>query len=127
MNYCESCTLCCKFMGVEELEKPRNTWCKHCNIGVGCNIYETRPESCRIYECVWFKTQSLDKPISPALRPDKSRVVIGTDNNGEDLILYVSREQPDAWKQKRFKQFITDMKNRGVTVSVSCGDSLKRL
>jgi hypothetical protein len=127
MNYCEGCTLCCKLMGVDELEKPRDTWCKHCQVGIGCDIYETRPESCRIYECFWFKTQSLDKPLSPALRPDKSRVVIGTNHDGESLVFYVSRDQADAWQRKLFKRFITDMRNRGVTLSVSCGSSSWKL
>ena len=127
MSDCNGCTICCKFMGVDEIEKQRNVWCKHCDIGVGCQIYETRPDSCRVYECVWLKTQSLDMPMAPELRPDKSRVVVGTVNDGEELVLYVSPDQPDAWKRKRFYEFITDMLKKGVSISVSCGDVVKKI
>jgi hypothetical protein len=26
---CKDCTLCCKLLGIAELEKPRATWCTH--------------------------------------------------------------------------------------------------
>lgn len=87
MHGCDGCTVCCKVMKIRELDKAANTWCQHCRIGVGCGTYETRPESCRVYECVWLQTQRMDKPISPTLRPDRSRVVIGTTNRGEDVVL----------------------------------------
>ncbi|WP_335342622.1 hypothetical protein, partial [Sedimenticola hydrogenitrophicus] len=74
-----------------------------------------------------MKTQSLNKPIPLALRPDKSRVVIGTANNGEDLILYVNSDRPDAWKQKGFSEFIAVMKTKGITVSVCCGQNIKEI
>ncbi len=112
MYNCDGCTICCKIMGVEELEKPRNLWCQHCKIGEGCTIYETRPESCQVYECVWLKTQVLENPMPLELRPDKSRVVVGTTNKGEDLILYVGRDRPDAWKKSGFREFITNFQKK---------------
>lgn len=127
MGTCGGCTVCCKFMGVDEIDKQRYVWCAHCEIGVGCQIYETRPDSCRQYECVWLKTQGLDNPMALALRPDKSRVVVGTANDGEDLVLYVSPDQPDAWKRKRFYEFVSNMRKRGVSFSVSCGDSVWKI
>ncbi len=127
MHNCDGCTVCCKNMGVDELNKPRYTWCQHCEIGKGCNIYDTRPESCRVYECVWLKTQVLTKPIPFALRPDKSKVLIGTANNGEDLILYVSPDRSDAWKHSEFSKFVTSMKAKGISISVSCGNKIKHI
>ncbi len=79
---CDGCTACCKIMKVRELDKPANVWCQHCRIGSGCGIYVERPESCRVYECLWLKTQRMGRPIPPELRPDRSRVVIGTINQG---------------------------------------------
>jgi hypothetical protein len=121
---CDGCTACCKFMGVRELDKPANTWCTHCSIGSGCRIYDTRPESCRNYACVWLRTQSLDKPISPALRPDRSRVVIGTANEGEDVVLYVAPDRRDAWKNPEFLKLIDNFRAGGIKVWVSCNDEL---
>jgi len=121
---CDSCTACCKIMKVRELDKPANTWCAHCTIGEGCRIYDTRPESCRVYACVWLRTQSLDKPIAPALRPDRSRVVIGTTNEGEDVVLYVSPDRRDAWNNPEFLKLIGDLRAGGIKVWVSCNDEL---
>jgi hypothetical protein len=127
MHSCDGCTACCKVLKIRELDKPGNTWCRHCSIGTGCTIYDTRPESCRVYECLWLKTQRMEKPIVAALRPDKSRVVIGTTNHGEDLILYVTPDRPDAWKRGEFGRFVAQMKNKGVAVMVHCADVVKTL
>ena len=127
MHSCNGCTVCCKVMKIRELDKPANTWCADCKIGVGCGIYETRPESCRVYECIWLQTQSLDKPIAAALRPDRSRVVIGTTNGGEDVVLYVTPERPDAWRRGEFGKLVGEFKGRGIKVLVSCGNDLQAI
>jgi len=127
MHSCDGCTVCCKVMKVSELEKPGNTWCQHCKIGDGCGIYDTRPESCRVYECLWLKTQRLGKPIPFELRPDKSRVVIGTANNGEEIVLYVTPDRPDAWKRGQFGQLVAEWQSKGIAVLTSCDDVLLRL
>ena len=72
-----------------------------------------------------MQTQSLDKPIAVALRPDRSRVVIGTTNHGEDVVLYVSPERPDAWRRGEFARLVGEFKGRGIKVLVSCGDDLQ--
>lgn len=127
MHSCDGCTACCKVLKIRELNKPGNTWCQHCKIGEGCGIYESRPESCRVYECVWLKTQRAGKPIPFELRPDKSRVVIGTTNHGEDIVLYVSPDRPDAWQRGEFHKLVTELLSKGITVLVSCGETLQKL
>ncbi len=127
MHSCDGCTACCKTTKVHELDKPAHVWCRHCTIGAGCEIYDTRPESCRVYECVWLKTQALDKPIPLALRPDRSKVIIGTANQGEDIVLYVSPDRPDAWRQGEFARLVAEFQGRGVAVHVSCRDVLRKV
>ena len=127
MHSCDGCTACCKVLKIRELNKPGNTWCQHCKLGEGCGIYETRPESCRVYECIWLQTQKMARPIAFELRPDKSRVVIGTTNQGEDIVLYVTPDRPDAWKQGGFVKFVDELLSRKVKVLVSCGDKLQQL
>lgn len=127
MHSCDGCTACCKVLKIRELNKPGNIWCQHCKIGEGCGIYETRPESCRVYECIWLQTQKMARPIPFDLRPDKSRVVIGTTNHGEDIVLYVSPDRPEAWKQGGFEKFVAELLSKKVTVLVSCGDKLQQL
>ena len=99
----------------------------HCKIGAGCTIYDSRPESCRVYECIWLQTQAGEKPMPLELRPDRSHVVIGTTNQGEDLVLYVSPDHPDAWKRGAFVRFVATMKARGVAMVLNCGAVTKAL
>lgn len=127
MRDCDGCTICCKVMKIRELEKPGNIWCAHCVIGSGCKIYAERPESCREYECLWLKTQRLDRPLAPELRPDKSKVVIGTLNAGEEVVLYVTPDRPDAWKQGAMRALVAEFQSRRIGVHVCCNDKLTRL
>jgi len=127
MHSCDGCTVCCKILKIRELNKPGNTWCPHCKIGAGCTIYDSRPESCRIYECIWLQTQAGEKPMPLELRPDRSHVVIGTTNQGEDLVLYVSPDRPDAWKRGAFGRFVATVKARGAAVVLSCGEVTRTL
>ncbi len=51
---CAGCTACCTTNAIVELNKPTYKKCKYeCN--KGCNIYESRPQSCRDFECLWLK------------------------------------------------------------------------
>ena len=62
---CGDCTACCTTMGVPELSKAHNSPCEH-NTGTGCGIYDTRPQSCRAFECLWLQGHGL-----PEQRPDR--------------------------------------------------------
>lgn len=124
---CDGCTACCKVLNIAELNKPGNTWCPHCKIGSGCGIYDTRPESCRVYECVWLQSQRGGRPMAPELRPDKSRVVVGVTNGGDDLVLYVSPDRPDAWKRGAMGSFVAEMKAKGFAVMVGCDGRVQKV
>lgn len=127
INHCGNCTYCCNAMKVRELDKPANTWCTHCRKGSGCTIYETRPESCRVYECLWLRSQQMDKPLPAGTRPDKSHVVVGTLNEGNEIVLYVKPAHRDAWKAPAFAPALGLFVSRGVPVYVSCNDQLTRV
>lgn len=68
---CGGCVVCCYTTAVPELNKPVNVWCPHCDVGVGCTIYEQRPVACRDFECLWLKSPWMDDE----LRPDKCGVM----------------------------------------------------
>lgn len=127
MHNCDGCTACCKVLKIRELDKPGHVWCQHCKIGIGCQIYEERPESCRVYECIWLQTQRMTRPIPFDLRPDKSRVVIGTTNGGEDFVFYVTPDRPNAWNRGGFRQLVSEFLGRGIRVHVSDGDTLQQI
>jgi hypothetical protein len=92
---CEGCTLCCKIFGIPELAKPRHEWCGHCEIGKGCRIYETRPPSCREFECGWL----IDASVPEHWKPAKSRMVLTTEDGGRRLVINVDTGRLDAWKK----------------------------
>ena len=54
---------------MNELDKPLNTPCVHL-APIGCGIYESRPQSCRDYDCAW-----LHGHFSEEQRPDKTGIV----------------------------------------------------
>ena len=70
---CGGCTACCTTHEIRALAKPPGHWCPHCQPGQGCGIYAERPEECRTYGCLWLAGYGPDR-----IRPDRSRVVLGT-------------------------------------------------
>mgnify|MGYP001162511350 CR=1 FL=1 len=55
MKQCEDCNLCYKLPEINYFKdkKESYTWCKDCNIGVGCKIYNKRPQGCREFYCLY--------------------------------------------------------------------------
>jgi hypothetical protein len=114
-------------MRVRELDKPANRWCPHCEIGEGCRIYAERPHTCRVFECVWLQTQRGRQPLALELRPDRSHVVMTTANAGEDIVLNVGPDRPDAWKRGAIGGLVARMLADGITVLVKCGARIERV
>jgi hypothetical protein len=111
MRHCGSCTLCCKLIPVEEINKAAGQRCQHVKAGKGCSIYERRPISCREWSCMWLKGSEDDRPLD-LHRPDRSHYVIdevpdiirATNNvTGEvtqiDVMqIWCDPKFPDAWR-----------------------------
>ena len=95
---CGSCTLCCKVFEVPVLEKPAGSWCKHCQPGKGCGIWETRPDHCRAFYCLWM-TQSW---LAPEWKPDISKIVITVDPATGFLLFQVDPGSANAWKREPY-------------------------
>jgi len=73
MRKCDGCTLCCTLMAVDELHKPPKVKCKY-EGNKCCSIYETRPPSCRTFNCLWLQHDA----IPEFMKPDKSGIVLTT-------------------------------------------------
>jgi hypothetical protein len=99
---CGGCTQCCKVMGIKELQKAPNVWCQHCDIGVGCKIYSSRPESCQEFQCLWLQ----DEQMPEEWRPDKSKVVLSTNTSGEIVVAYIDPKQENSWQQGSIGRFL---------------------
>jgi hypothetical protein len=96
---CDGCTMCCKVMRVPELPKEAGVWCAHCARGTGCGIYETRPDSCRGFQCMYTTNATL----SEAWKPSECKFVIAFEpGGGGRLSIYVDTQRPDAWRREPF-------------------------
>jgi hypothetical protein len=118
---CGSCALCCKVMGVLEIDKPRGSWCRHCEPGVGCRIYADRPGECRTFLCGWLTNPR----FGPEWKPDRSKMVITVDRDGNGLDFQCDPGFPEAWRKDPYFKQIRNLaaiaaKNEG-SVSVRSG------
>jgi len=93
---CDGCTLCCKLLGIGELQKPAGQWCAHCKIGEGCGIYEARPTECRTFNCAWLQDAAM--PLEWA--PKNSRMVVAMSKRG--VVIHVDPSRAGAWRKPPF-------------------------
>jgi|MDTB01.3.fsa_nt_gb hypothetical protein len=82
MRDCGDCTLCCKLPAIKDF-KVGYKWCEHCNIGKGCNIYETRPKPCIDFNCIWK-----DERTNIELKPNKVGFYITDEGDPNNLTLF---------------------------------------
>src|SRR5215510_6556638 len=68
---CGDCTLCCKLLPVKEIGKVGGHRCQHQSSSKGCRIYANRPDSCRLWSCMWWHGAGYG-----LRRPDRSHFVI---------------------------------------------------
>tara|TARA_R100000664_G_scaffold21340_1_gene30668 strand:+ start:295 stop:663 length:369 start_codon:yes stop_codon:yes gene_type:complete len=67
---CGKCTECCTPFSIPELRKPAGLRCMYLT-DQGCSIYETRPQTCRDFQCAYL---ILNFPRK--LRPDRAGFII---------------------------------------------------
>ncbi len=94
---CGDCTLCCKVMAIEELEKPAGSWCQQCKIGSGCKRYIERPAECQNFNCLWL----VDDRLGPQWKPVKSKIVLTTSEDG--LEVRCDPGFPNAWRKEPYR------------------------
>ena len=90
---CGNCTVCCKDLYIETTNSKEGELCKYCKEGVGCLIYDRRPEECRVFKCCWRQMEN----AHVHLRPDNcgvlfekytDRVIVGsTERDLSDLMI----------------------------------------
>lgn len=80
MGECGECTLCCKLLQLNTVPSAIGEVCRHCTMGAGCNIYETRPNECREFRCMWLQMEN----AGIEMRPDKCGILF--DKMSDDVI-----------------------------------------
>lgn len=94
--------------------KPSNTWCQHCSIGQGCNVYKHRPRVCKDFTCWWL----VHPEMPEELRPDKVHAY-AVGNDGDELVrVRVDTDYPDSWRESVILEYF---RSRGRHVVVACG------
>ena len=112
---CGSCSLCCKLLKVEALDKPAGEWCKHCVPGEGCGIYADRPEGCKFWMCEWLVNRDLRDEWFPA----KSKIVIDRTMNehGKRMIRFVvDPGYPNRWREEPWYHVIKSVAKNGMGI-----------
>jgi hypothetical protein len=99
---CGNCTVCCRDLYIPETDSKEGDLCKYCKEGVGCLIYDKRPEACKIFECCWRQMQHAHIDLRPdncgvCFEKFSDRVIVGsTDDELSKLIIgqisYFQRE-----------------------------------
>lgn len=115
---CGECTLCCRVMGVEDYEpepkKPGDLCPDVCSRG--CRRYATRPESCRVFACLWVQGG-----LAKWMRPDKIGIVfVPDDTGGRDALLgHVDLRIGDRWlREPLLVDYFRAISERGLVVAL---------
>lgn len=133
---CGECTLCCKLVPVQELDKQANTRCQHQRFKKGCAIYGKRPHSCKTWTCRWLTNQdTYDLP-----RPDRAHYVIDvipdyvtvSDNKDQTPIkipaiqLWVDPKHPDAYQNPMLRHYLLRQAEAGnvAVIRFNCHDAI---
>lgn len=121
---CGSCAMCCKLFDVDWLDRPKpaGKWCHNCLPGRGCAIWQTLPEGCANYFCVW----RLDPDLPDAWRPDKARFILSHAHQDAPLAVLVDPAQPDAHRREPYRSELAKtargiLEGRGSTIVVFTG------
>lgn len=86
---CGGCVECCRVipLNLPELAKPTGELCAYCVDGAGCSVHAIRPQTCRVWFCLWRVVE-----LSDDWRPDRSGVIVRPDGVEDGIItLYVVR------------------------------------
>ncbi|HEY3696534.1 YkgJ family cysteine cluster protein [Phenylobacterium sp.] len=118
---CGACGMCCKLLGVAELDKPAGRWCRHYRPASGCAVYDARPGPCASFECLWLESTKLDD----GWRPDRAKFVLYTERGGKRLNVIVDPASPAAWRREPYYARLKAMSQRieeGCELVVAIGD-----
>lgn len=105
---CGDCALCCKVMGILDLNKPPGVWCPHCVGGKHCSAYDTRPGECRTFNCMYLTRAD----IGEEWRPNKSKIVLVAGPNS--VTAYMDPGNPMAWRKEPYYSSLKSWAHRAL-------------
>ncbi len=114
---CGACNMCCKVLDIEELHKPAGPLCPNCVAGSGCAIYNSRPDVCRDYVCLWKS----ERALSPQLRPDRVGTILMEDEDSDEYRAVCDPDKPFAWRNPLVFKHLVAIAKTGRTVVAKAG------
>lgn len=90
---CGDCAMCCRLGEIADF-KPYNAWCQHCSTQKRCDSYETRPEPCRSFHCLYV----LGK-LAAHWNPLRSHMVVSPHRSPTRITVLVDPETPLIWRE----------------------------
>ena len=109
---CGDCSLCCKVLGIPELQKPKDSWCPNFTAGIGCRIYDERPPSCRSFSCRWLT----DLAMGPEWKPSICKMVV--DSRPGLFVVHVDPAVSQPWRAEPFLSVLKRLSAQGLQKSV---------
>lgn len=102
---CDGCTLCCKLLPVDWMNSPAGEYCKECEPGKGCKIYDRAPKNCLKFRCAYNQMEK----VSINMRPDKCGVIFERIDD-----IFIGTVDTDTDKLNNFVlDQLTSLKNEG--------------
>lgn len=107
---CGTCSMCCKLPLIHEpsIAKPAHKWCRHCDVGKGCGIYEVRPKVCQDFACIWL----LREEMPDDMRPDKCGAMFTTPLNDDAIHCTVDLNRRQVYRSGRVKEWLDKFAKR---------------
>ena len=90
--------MCCKLPRIPALNKPAQKLCVNCNAGVGCNIYDSRPQTCVEFYCMYM----LNAAMGDEWKPSRSKMMVTYEASEERLVVHVDPSRRGAWRSQPF-------------------------
>ena len=106
---CGDCSLCCKLLGIPELNKPKDTWCPNFAAGIGCRIYADRPPSCHNFICRWLAAPDM----GPEWKPSVCKMVV--DSKPSLFVVHVDPAIAQPWRAEPYFSVLKRLSAQGLT------------
>ena len=106
---CGDCSLCCKVLGIPELQKPKDVWCPNFAAGTGCRIYPDRPPSCHNFVCQWLT----DLTMGPEWKPSVCKLVL--DSKPRLLAVHADPAVSKPWRVEPYNSVLKRLAAQGLT------------
>ncbi len=105
MRKCGTCSACCRWPSIKEIDKPAREPCQFLGAkGYRCTIYADRPEACTKYQCTWIR--GMGSAVDNRDRPDTCGVLIDRRSTQFGVVLVAKSLVPGAAMSPKGKRAI---------------------